>query len=57
LVFFFPGYRVTPFGSIVGFAYAFVSGGLVAYVVARVYNWVAHLRSPRPVPSSSLRQS
>jgi len=41
---FFVGYHVTLWGSVVGFAYASVTVGLAAYVVARLYNWVARLR-------------
>ncbi len=37
---FFIGYRVTFLGSLIGFAYGFISAGLVGYLVARVYNWV-----------------
>ena len=44
---FFIGYRVTFVGSLIGFAYAFVTGGIVAYVGASIYNWVADLRQPR----------
>ena len=38
---FFPGYRVTFFGSIIGFCYAFVLGFLVGGVLGLVYNKVA----------------
>jgi hypothetical protein len=38
---FFPGYRVTFLGSLVGFAYAFVTGFLVGVVLGAVYNKVA----------------
>jgi hypothetical protein len=41
---FFVGYRVTFLGSLIGFAYGFVSGCLVGYSIARVYNWVVDLR-------------
>jgi hypothetical protein len=47
---FFIGYRVTFVGSLIGFAYSFVTGGAVAYVGARIYNWVADLRQPRDAP-------
>ncbi len=38
---FFPGYRVTFLGSIIGFGYAFVVGFLVGVVLGAVYNKVA----------------
>jgi hypothetical protein len=38
---FFPGYRVTFLGSIVGFCYAFVVGFLMGVVLGSVYNKVA----------------
>jgi hypothetical protein len=38
---FFPGYRVTFLGSIIGFCYAFVLGFLVGVVIGAVYNKVA----------------
>lgn len=38
---FFPGYRVTFLGSIVGFSYAFVVGFLSGVVLGTVYNKVA----------------
>jgi hypothetical protein len=41
---FFPGYRVTFLGSLIGFVYAFATGAAVAYGGARIYNWVADLR-------------
>jgi hypothetical protein len=41
---FFPGYRVTFPGSLLGFLYAFVTGFAFGYVLARIYNWVADLR-------------
>jgi hypothetical protein len=44
---FFIGYRVTFFGSLIGFAYGFVSGFLVGYFIAWVHNCVADLREPR----------
>jgi hypothetical protein len=42
---YFLGYRVSFAGSLIGFAWAFASCWAVAYVGARLYNWVAHLRS------------
>lgn len=41
---FFPGYHVTPLGSIVGFLYGFVLGFLAGFLFARTYNWLAELR-------------
>jgi len=38
---FFPGYRVTFFGSIVGFFYMFLVGLIVGVVLGAVYNKIA----------------
>jgi hypothetical protein len=38
---FFPGYRVTFLGSIVGFCYMFVVGLIIGTVLGAVYNKVA----------------
>lgn len=38
---FFPGYRVTFLGSIIGFFYAFVLGFLIGVVLGSVYNKIA----------------
>jgi len=38
---FFPGYRVTLFGSIIGFCYMFIVGFLVGIVLGAVYNRIA----------------
>lgn len=35
---FFPGYSVSPLGAFIGFAYAFVAGGLSGYLLSAVYN-------------------
>ncbi len=35
---FFPGYRVTFVGSLIGFAYAFVTGFVIGLVVCSLYN-------------------
>jgi hypothetical protein len=35
---FCPGYRVTFFGSLIGFAYGLVYGGLAGFAVSWVYN-------------------
>jgi hypothetical protein len=41
LAVFFPGYRVTFFGSIIGFCYAFAAGFVAGMVLGAVYNKVA----------------
>ena len=38
---FFPGYRVTFAGSLIGFAWAFGYGFLAGYLVSRIYNRLA----------------
>jgi hypothetical protein len=38
---FFPGYRVTFLGSIIGFCYAFITGVVVGVAVGAVYNKLA----------------
>jgi len=38
---FFPGYRVTFFGSILGFCYMFIVGLVVGMVLGAVYNKIA----------------
>ena len=35
---FFPGYRVTFFGSLIGFFYMFVLGFIIGVVIGAVYN-------------------
>ena len=41
---FFPGYRVTFAGSLIGLAYG-VGGGFVGgYLIASLYNWIVALR-------------
>jgi hypothetical protein len=46
---FFFGYRVSFFGSLIGFAYGFVFGFAGGYLVSIVYNWIllhrGHFRS------------
>jgi hypothetical protein len=37
---FFIGYQVSFVGSLVGFAYTFVTGFLFGYFVARIYNYI-----------------
>jgi hypothetical protein len=39
----FIGYEVTFVGSLIGFAYALVSGIIVGYCGAKVYNWIVAL--------------
>jgi hypothetical protein len=41
---FFVGYSVTFLGSLVGFAYAFILGFIIAYGVAAIYNWFVDLK-------------
>lgn len=41
LAVFFPGYRVTFFGSIIGFCYAFVLGFIGGVILGAVYNKLA----------------
>jgi hypothetical protein len=38
------GYSVTWKGSIVGLFYGALIGGIVGWMVAKIYNWVARLR-------------
>ncbi len=38
---FFPGYRVTFFGSMIGFVYAFVCGWAIGRIIGAVYNRLA----------------
>jgi hypothetical protein len=45
---FFIGYRVTFLGSLIGFAYGFVTGSGVGYFVSIVYNWMVARRSRVP---------
>lgn len=41
------GYRVTFWGSVIGFAYACVLGFLCGFAAASMYNWLVDLRSSR----------
>jgi hypothetical protein len=41
---YFPGYRVTFAGSLLGAAYGFAVGYVSGWVIAAVYNWVVLLR-------------
>ena len=40
---FFPGYRVTFFGSFVGFGYGVFTGFIVGFIVGRLYNYIVRL--------------
>ena len=41
---FFPGYRVTLLGSLIGAAYSFAAGYISGWIIATVYNWVVFIR-------------
>jgi len=41
---FFPGYTVTWGGAVIGFLWAAVAGGVIGWMTAWVYNWVAGRR-------------
>lgn len=41
---YFIGYSVTFVGSLIGLGYGFLSGFVIGYLVARLYNWFARLR-------------
>lgn len=45
---FFPGYRVTFAGSLIGLVYGFVTGFVAGYAVARLYNWLVDRRDRTP---------
>ena len=47
---YFPGYRVTFLGSVIGFGYAFIAGFVLGYAVAILYNRVADSRDRRREP-------
>ena len=42
---FFIGYRVSFFGSIIGFAYGFAVGTLSGSVISYIYNWIISRRN------------
>ena len=44
---FFPGYAVTWPGAFIGFGYAFVTGAMIAWCIAWIYNVLIHLRHKR----------
>lgn len=39
---YFFGYKVTLFGSLVGFAYGFFYGFVAGYLAATIYNWIVN---------------
>ncbi len=39
-----PGYTVTVSGSFIGLGYGFAIGFVLAYTVARIYNWLVKLK-------------
>ena len=41
---YFIGYSVTWTGSLVGLFYGAVTGGVLGWLVAQIYNWVAQIR-------------
>ncbi len=41
---FFAGYRVTYFGSVVGFFYGFITGFIIGFTVAILYNWLLRVK-------------
>ena len=50
---FFIGYRVTFVGSLIGFAYAFVSGFVIGYGVTSLYNYIVDLKERKLSPKVS----
>lgn len=44
---YFPGYRVTTLGALVGFVYGFVLGYIMGRLVGVIYNRVASTTAPR----------
>ena len=44
---YFIGYRVTFFGSLVGFAYGFASGFAAGYLISIIYNWLVERKEKR----------
>jgi hypothetical protein len=52
---YFIGYRVTFLGSLIGFVYAFISGFVVDYLVATLYNVFAQARDRRRQPRRLVR--
>lgn len=44
---YFPGYAVTWTGSVVGFFYGMLTGGVVGWTIGTIYNKVVRLRHPQ----------
>jgi hypothetical protein len=44
---YFPGYRVSWAGSILGLVYGAILGGVIGYALAWIYNRLARPRAPR----------
>ncbi len=42
---YFPGYRVTFFGSFIGFGYGFLTGSVTGTIIGWLYNAIVDLRS------------
>lgn len=49
---FFIGYRVTFWGSLIGFAYGFILGFVGGYVLSIVYNWFVNHKERGRRPAS-----
>src|SRR5688572_6340382 len=41
---FFPGYKVTYLGAVIGFVYAFICAFVIGYIGCKLYNAVADMR-------------
>jgi hypothetical protein len=48
---FFPGYRVTYWGSIIGFIYGFIAGFVSGWVIGWLYNRIVFLRAGKATRS------
>ena len=48
---YFIGYRVTFFGSLVGFAYGFIFGFAGGYLVSIMYNWLVERKDRQSAAS------
>jgi hypothetical protein len=46
---YFPGYEVTWTGSLLGFFYGALSGAVIGWTAALIYNWVASKRQEGPL--------
>jgi hypothetical protein len=49
---YFIGYKVTFFGSLIGFGYGCLVGFLIGYFVASTYNWLVDVKERRSATSS-----